>query len=250
MEINIKLNGIRNKNLETLKNSVDSDITTFLQEWYDPKDHVIGHTSGSTGTPKEIRLLKKDMLASARLTNEFFNICPSSNLLLCLSPNYIAGKMMIVRTILSGANLVTVKPSSSPLQNIEEDIDFAAMVPMQVITSLSSPETATKLAHIKQIIIGGAAVSPTLEQQLQQIPTACYGTYGMTETVSHIALRQINGGKRSPYYFALGKVTFEKDERECLIIHAPHLQQQTFVTNDIIQLTDATHFEWLGRQRD
>ena len=154
---------------------------------------------------------------------------------------------MIVRTILSGANLVTVKPSSSPLQNIEEDIDFAAMVPMQVITSLSSPETATKLAHIKQIIIGGAAVSPTLEQQLQQIPTACYGTYGMTETVSHIALRQINGGKRSPYYFALGKVTFEKDERECLIIHAPHLQQQTFVTNDIIQLTDATHFEWLGR---
>jgi len=247
MEINIKLNGIRHKNLETLKNSVDSDITTFLQEWYDPKDHVIGHTSGSTGTPKEIRLLKKDMLASARLTNEFFNICPSSNLLLCLSPNYIAGKMMIVRTILSGANLVTVKPSSSPLQNIEEDIDFAAMVPMQVITSLSSPETATKLAHIKQIIIGGAAVSPTLEQQLQQNPTACYGTYGMTETVSHIALRQINGGKRSPYYFALGKVTFEKDERECLIIHAPHLQQQTFVTNDIIQLTDATHFEWLGR---
>lgn len=247
MEINIKLNGIRHKNLETLKNSVDSDITTFLQEWYDPKDHVIGHTSGSTGTPKEIRLLKKDMLASARLTNEFFNICPSSNLLLCLSPNYIAGKMMIVRTILSGANLVSVKPSSSPLQNIEEDIDFAAMVPMQVITSLSSPETATKLAHIKQIIIGGAAVSPTLEQQLQQNPTACYGTYGMTETVSHIALRQINGGKRSPYYFALGKVTFEKDERECLIIHAPHLQQQTFVTNDIIQLTDATHFEWLGR---
>ena len=245
MEINIKLNGIRHKNLETLKNSVDSDITTFLQEWYDPKDHVIGHTSGSTGTPKEIRLLKKDMLASARLTNEFFNICPSSNLLLCLSPNYIAGKMMIVRTILSGANLVSVKPSSSPLQNIEEDIDFAAMVPMQVITSLSSPETATKLAHIKQIIIGGAAVSPTLEQQLQQNPTACYGTYGMTETVSHIALRQINGGKRSPYYFALGKVTFEKDERECLIIHA--LQQQTFVTNDIIQLTDATHFEWLGR---
>ena len=161
MEINIKLNGIRHKNLETLKKSVDPDITTFLQEWYDPKDHVIGHTSGSTGTPKEIRLLKKDMLASARLTNEFFNICPSSNLLLCLSPNYIAGKMMIVRTILSGANLVTVKPSSSPLQNIEEDIDFAAMVPMQVITSLSSPETATKLAHIKQIIIGGAAVSPT-----------------------------------------------------------------------------------------
>ena len=247
MEINIKLNGIQHKNLETIKNSVDPDIASFLQEWYDPKDYVIGHTSGSTGTPKEIRLLKKDMLASAHLTNEFFNIRSSSNLLLCLSPDYIAGKMMIVRTILSGANLITVKPSSSPLQNITEDIDFAALVPMQVVTSLSSPETARKLAHIKQIIIGGAAVSPMLEQQLQQIPTACYGTYGMTETVSHIALRQINGGKKSPCYFALGNVTFEKDKRECLIIHAPHLQQQTFVTNDIVQLADSTHFEWLGR---
>ena len=247
MKINIRLNGIQHKNLETLKNKVNPDITTFLQEWYDPKDHVIGHTSGSTGIPKEIRLLKKDMLALARLTNEFFNIRPESNLLLCLSPTYIAGKMMIVRTILSGANLITVKPSSSPLQNIAEDIDFAAMVPMQVETSLSTPETASKLAHIKQIIIGGAAVSPILEQQLQQIPTACYGTYGMTETVSHIALRQINGKEKSPYYFALGNVTFEKDERECLIIHAPHLQQQTFITNDIIQLSDTTHFEWLGR---
>ena len=118
MGINIKLNGIRHKNLETLKNSVDPDISSFLQEWYDSHDHVIGHTSGSTGIPKEIRLLKKDMIASARLTNEFFNIRPSSNLLLCLSPKYIAGKMMIVRTILSGANLITVKPSSSPLQNI------------------------------------------------------------------------------------------------------------------------------------
>ena len=247
MEINIKLNGIQHKNLETLKNSVDPDITAFLQEWYNSKDHVIGHTSGSTGTPKEIRLLKKDMLTSAHLTNEFFNIRSSSNLLLCLSPNYIAGKMMIVRTILSGANLITVKPSSSPLQNITEDIDFAALVPMQVITSLSSPGTATKLAHVKQIIIGGAAVSPTLEQQLQQIPTVCHGTYGMTETVSHIALRQINGEKRSPYYFALGGVTFENDERGCLIINTPHLRQQRFVTNDIVRLVDATHFEWIGR---
>ena len=154
---------------------------------------------------------------------------------------------MIVRTILSGADLITIKPTSSPLQNLEDDIDFAAMVPMQVETTLANPETRSRFARIKQVIIGGAAVSPTLEQRLQELPTRCYGTYGMTETVSHIALREINGERKSPAYFALGKVSFSMDKRGCLIINTPHLQQQRFITNDIVQLVDTTHFEWLGR---
>ena len=247
MEVNVKLNGIQYKSLKTLEDSVDSGIISFLQEWYDSKDYVIGHTSGSTGKPKEIRLLKKDMLASARLTNEYFRIDSHSHLLLCLSPVYIAGKMMLVRAMLAGANLITIKPSSSPLSEVEEEIDFAAMVPMQVEATLQTPETLAKFARIKQVIIGGAAVSSSLEKRLQEIQTACFGTYGMTETVSHIALRRINGWNHSSNYFALGKVSFSTDERECLVIHAPHLQQQTFVTNDIVRLVDSTRFEWLGR---
>ncbi|MBS6689909.1 MAG: AMP-binding protein, partial [Sanguibacteroides justesenii] len=157
--MNIRLNGKRYTDLNMLPGNIDPEVIAFLQEWYNEKEEVIGHTSGSTGKPKEIRLLKKDMIASASLTNEYFHIGPQSRLLLCLSPTYIAGKMMIVRTILSGADLITIKPTSSPLQNIEDDIDFAAMVPMQVETTLANPETRSRFARIKQVIIGGAAVS-------------------------------------------------------------------------------------------
>lgn len=247
MDINIRLNGIKYTTLHSLETIPDQEIKTFLQAWYNDLDHVIGHTSGSTGTPKEIRLLKQDMLASAHLTNQYFNIGPTSRLLLCLSPSYIAGKMMIVRAMLSGADLVCVPPSSSPLKEVKQDLDFAAFVPLQVETLLAGPRTTDQLSRVKQIIIGGAVVSPPLERQLQNLPTACYATYGMTETVSHVALRAINGREKSPYYFALGNVRFETDERDCLVIHAPHLQQNTFVTNDIVQLSDSTHFQWLGR---
>ena len=243
----IKINGIRYTTPEALQAIDNPDVVTFLQEWYDDKDHVTGHTSGSTGTPKTIRLSKQDMLASAKITNTYFDIHSESRLLLCLSPSYIAGKMMIVRSILAGADLIVVPPSSSPLKHLEQDIDFAAMVPMQVETCLTTPETAEKFSRIKQVIIGGAALSPVLEERLQQVPTRCYSTYGMTETVSHVALRDINGVKKSPDYFALGDVHFETDERQCLIIHAPHLHQQTFTTNDIVNLVDTTRFEWLGR---
>ena len=146
------------------------DVVSFLTEWFDDREYVVGHTSGSTGTPKKIHLLKSDMEASARLTNEFFGIDTDSVLLLCLSPNYIAGKMMIVRALLAGANLLVVKPSSSPLKEINRSVDFAAMVPMQVQESLSDSVTRNKISYIKQLIIGGAAVSSTLESALSAFP--------------------------------------------------------------------------------
>lgn len=223
------------------------NITAFLREWFNESPFVYGQTSGSTGTPKKIKLLKTDMLASARITNHFFGITPQSTLLLCLSPNYIAGKMMIVRTLLAEAELITVKPSSSPLTDPCKPIDLTAMVPMQVEETLKNPTTTKHLKQSRQLIIGGAPIPPALKKTLQSLPTACFATYGMTETVSHIALQQLNGPKASPAYFALGKVHFETDQRNCLIINTPHLKQQRFVTNDIVRLTDSTHFEWLGR---
>lgn len=221
------------------------DLVSFLTEWFEDREYVIGHTSGSTGAPKEIRLLKSDMEASARLTNEFFGINADSVLLLCLSPNYIAGKMMIVRAIVAGANLLVVRPSSSPLKEIERPIDFAAMVPMQVQETLADPMSRNKFFFVKQLIIGGAAVSPALESALSEMPMRCFATYGMTETVSHIALRELNTDYAG--YTALGDVTFSQDDRMCLCIHAPHLSNACFVTNDIVRLSGKKRFEWLGR---
>ena len=132
-----------------------------------------------------------------------------------------------------------------PLKEINRSVDFAAMVPMQVQESLSDSVTRNKISYIKQLIIGGAAVSSTLESALSAFPIRCFSTYGMTETVSHIALRELNTAYSG--YKALGNITFLQDDRGCLCIHAPHLSNTFFITNDIVRLSGKTSFEWLGR---
>lgn len=227
----------------------EGEVRAFLEEWFDDKSYMIGHTSGSTGVPKEIQLHKEDMRASARLTNAFFKIGSESVLLLCLSVSYIAGKMMIVRALEAGADLWVVKVGSHPLQELQgweahRKIDLAAMVPVQVDESLKEEAEKAQLANVRQLLIGGAPVSDGVEQQLQSLPTRCFATYGMTETVSHVALKELNGGDS---YFALDGVSFSLNERGCLVIRASHLQAQCFVTNDLVELEDSTHFKWLGR---
>ncbi len=222
-----------------------SAVADFLDEWYSPAEFVCGHTSGSTGAPKSVKLLKCDMEASARLTNDFFDLNCNSTLLLCLSPDYIAGKMMLVRAILSGANLLVVPPSSQPLATLDEPIDFAAMVPTQVVETLASAEQAVRLSRIKHLIVGGAPLSPDTEKVLSLLPVITYVTYGMTETVSHVALRRL--GDLTGLYRAMGKITFSTDDRGCLVIHAPHFSTHEFITNDVVQLESSTAFRWVGR---
>ncbi len=220
-------------------------VADFLDEWFSPADFVWGHTSGSTGTPKPLKLSKRDMEESARLTVDFFGITADTTMLLCLSPDYIAGKMMIVRTLLSGADLLVVPPSSRPLATVDEPVDFAAMVPAQVVESLSDDAQRARLARVGALIIGGAPLSPATEARLTQLPVRAYATYGMTETVSHVALRRI--GDATMLYRALGCITFAVDPRDCLVIHTPHFTHKQFVTNDVVELVDERTFRWTGR---
>lgn len=240
----MKINGVFIDLPASLEKVEDRELRAFLKEWYNELSYVVGHTSGSTGVPKEIHLHKSDMKASAAMTNAFFNIGPASDLLLCLSVGYIAGKMMVIRALEAGANLVVRRVSASPLAEEEVKADLAAMVPMQVSETLKNPLSTQRLKQISCLLIGGAPLSCELEERLKSFPVRCYQTYGMTETVSHVALRALNEGKE---YFALGKIRFSVDERQCLVVEAPHLQARKFVTNDVVKLRDDQHFEWLGR---
>ena len=217
----------------------------FLENWLDESDIIHAQTSGSTGVPKKLELKKEQMKASARLTNQFFDLRKEDTVLLCLSTNYIAGKMMIVRAFVGHLHLIAIEPTSYP--PINKPVKFTAMVPMQVEALLNSTEGLATMNYIDKLIIGGSATSALLETKLQNVSTNCYATYGMTETVSHIALRKINGSDSSDEYRALEGVWFEQDERDCLVIHAPHLQAEPFITNDIVKLKNRNCFEWIGR---
>ena len=224
----------------------ERSLLSFLKEWMNDQEYVTGKTSGSTGTPKTIRLSKKAMIASALRTNQFFQLQKGDDVLLCLSADYIAGKMMIVRAIVGGFNLIVVPPSSLP--DWEGTVAFAAMVPLQVQALIATDEGKKQFCSIEKLLIGGSPVSEALEKELCELPVNTYLSYGMTETVSHIALcRMEKNGVKEKIYHALPDVIFSVDDRDCLIINAPYLQQAPFVTNDVVKLHTATSFSWLGR---
>ena len=177
-------------------------IGKFILEWLDGNDIITVKTSGSTGIPKEIKLHKKHVYNSANATVSYFDLKENTKALLCLPSEYIAGKMMLVRAITAGWDLYTTSPEKNPLENIEGNFDFTAMVPYQAFHSLAD------LHKVKKLIVGGGAVSSELEQQLQNVTTNVFATYGMTETISHIAVRPLNGKEKSGVFAALPKVNF------------------------------------------
>jgi o-succinylbenzoate---CoA ligase len=218
-------------------------IHDFLTEWFSEIPFIEARTSGSTGIPKNIQLPKNSMINSARATCSFFGLTESDTALLCLPASYIAGKMMLVRAIACGFNLLVVKPSSNPFLNITARIDFTAITPHQLFESIDT----IRNVDIQKIIVGGSAVSPMLEDKLQTMDCAVYETYGMTETCSHIALRRLNGAQRSDKFTVLDGISIQTDEFGCLVIDAPLLTPDAIVTNDMVKITDSSHFRWLGR---
>ena len=248
---NIQLNGIHynQENLSELhftnepEDSWRNTIYHFLLNWFDDSDSIITHTTGSTGKPKNIRLRKTSMVNSARMTNHFFKLDARSTVLLCMPATYIAGKMMLVRALMSGFNLLIVEPSANPFEKLNQTIDFTAITPYQLFHSVES----LKNGHVRKIIVGGSQVTSKLEQLVSTIPAELYETYGMTETCSHIALRRFNGKEKSEYFTVLNGVEIHQTKRGCLVINAPHLLEYEIQTNDIVEIINQNSFRWLGR---
>ena len=225
---------------DDLIHAVDDTMTKqFLQAWFNEEDVLNVQTSGSTGTPTTIQLLKQHMINSAYASGTYFKLPAQTRALCCLSTSYIAGKMMWVRALTLGWQLDVVTPSNHPLEGTRQVYDFTAMVPVQVQNSLR------KLRQVRTLIVGGAAVSKMLIEQLKMTNTRVYATYGMTETSTHIAIRNLK--LKSTAYQVLPNVTIAVDQRGCLVIYAPHLFNGRIITNDLVKIKSAKSFEWLGR---
>ena len=219
----------------------------FILQWISDEEFIKVKTSGSTGNPKEISISKKSMVASANLTGDFLKLQKGDKALLCLPVDYIAGKMMVVRAFVLGLDLISSESTGNPLKNKNEYFDFAAMASMQVFNILNERSGIEKLNNIKNLIIGGGEINPALKHKLQILKNNTFHTYGMTETITHIALKKINSEDKNARFVALNDVWFEQDKRDCLIIHAPHISNESIITNDIVNLKNKTDFEFIGR---
>lgn len=253
--IKFKLQGKSFSSVEELisfSSEISLEVHLFLKEWFNENIFVEVKTSGSTGVPKLIQLQKKHMVNSAKATAVFFNLKERTSALLCMSPNFIAGKMMLVRALTLGWELDIVEPSSNPLQNSTKNYDFVAMVPLQLANSIN------QFHRIKKLIVGGGVVSNELNEKIQSATTEIYATYGMTETITHIAVKRLNNfngchsklvaeRSRSAHYTILPNIKISTDDRGCLVIDAPLISNEIVITNDLVELISETTFRWLGR---
>lgn len=223
---------------------------SFCHAWLRGQPSFDIQTSGSTGTPKHIQITRMQMQASAHATVQALGLKAGDQALVCLNTAYIAGKMMLVRGLETGMPLMVISPSSTPLQEISEPIDFTALVPLQLKSMLEAarPSYLTQLNAMKAILVGGATVDRSLEILIREkLSAPVFSTYGMTETVSHIALRRLNGAEASDVYEILPGVEVKQDERSCLSVRGAVSNHQWLQTNDVVEFKDDHHFRWLGR---
>lgn len=212
-------------------------VGDFLFDWFDHRSYMEINTSGSTGKPKLIRVEKQAMVNSALATGDFFDLQPGDRVLHCLPAKYVAGKMMFIRGFILGLEIDFVSPSSNPLEFNSEKYDFAAMVPLQAENSLS------KLHQIKKLIVGGIKIAKPLENKLLKVKSKIYETYGMTETITHIAAKPIG----EDAFTVFPNVMLSQDENNCLLIKAPSISSEIIHTNDIVEMVSENQFKWVGR---
>ena len=224
-------------------------LDEFVSDWQSDSPTLLVHTSGSTGKPKPMLVEKRRMEASARITCGFLGLRAGDTALLCMPLDFIAGKMVVVRSLVWGLRLMTVEPSGHPLKGLTESPTFAAMVPMQVYNSLKVEEERRLLRDIKHLIIGGGAVNSDMAEELRGFPNVVWSTYGMTETLSHIALRRLSGAEASEWYEPFDGVGVTTNADGCLVIDAPAVCAQPLVTNDIAEIApDGRRFRIRGRR--
>ena len=249
-QTNVSFSRIRTDREPTELTEYERVAWQFCHDWLSGKERFILHTSGSTGTPKPITLSRQQMAASAAMTGQALGLQAGDRALVNLNVQYIAGIMMLVRGLEMGLVLTILEPSSNPLSHFsaETPFEFQSYVPLQLQTILeNTPAQIPILNSAKAILVGGAPVSQPLEEALQQITAPVFQTYAMTETVSHVALRQLNGADKQDFYQSLEGIWFETDSRGCLVVHATQLNDHPVVTNDVAELLSPTTFRWLGR---
>ncbi|NQV36643.1 MAG: AMP-binding protein [Candidatus Marinimicrobia bacterium] len=223
----------------------EKHVFRFILDWISEDETISLNTSGTTGKRKVLEVEKEKCIRSAEITANRFGLRPGMSCLLCLSVDYIAGKMMVIRALENHWNLILAQPSSNPLSDIRDTIDFTAMVPYQVQTILeSSPE---KLNQINTLLVGGAPVSNQLAEKLQATSCRIYETFGMTETLTHFAVRAVNSPFRSDWFQSLPEVSLGVDQRNCLIASADWFPKFLVRTNDVVEFKAPDRFQWLGR---
>lgn len=232
---------------QTSSRGFEGEVLAFAAEWFNPSPTLTVQTSGSTGNPKPMEVRKQQMRNSARMTLAFLNLQEGDEALLAMPVRYIAGKMMVVRAIVGKLHLYTETPSACPLTHENKSFSFVALTPMQVFSILQNDIQKRRLQNVLHLLIGGGAIDSDLQKKLHSFPHAVWSSYGMTETLSHIALRRINGSNATEWYQPLPNIRVSTSTKGTLQIDAPMLHEGSLITNDCVEWNEIGQFRIIGR---
>jgi len=231
------------RQMQHFEDTKNGKILRFCSDYLNQTQEFIFYTSGSTGIPKAISVNRKQIQASIAATAQFFGLKKGQKALVCLNTDFVAGKMMLLRGLELGLELFVGSPSANPLENVFQEMDFAAFVPLQLQGVLE--KNIEKINLLKCLILGGASVSDALLLQIQALQTPIFQTYGMTETLSHIAVRRLN--PYEDFYTVLPTVQVRLNEKNCLEICGQVCNNEWIVTNDLVEIKDGKRLKFLGR---
>lgn len=220
----------------------------LLRSWIDGQQEFTFHTSGSTGAPRPIAFSRSQLESSAKLSINALGLKAGMKSLACLDPRFVAGAMMIIRSAVAGMDLILRRPSSNPLLELREEVDFAALVPLQLSAAIL--ECPAKITSIAVVIVGGAGIPESILAPLDSYTNRLYATYGMTETLTHVALRKLNNPGKQDSFYLLPGISASSDERKCLVLNAPHLGPLPISTNDLVEWNKDGSFRVIGRYDD
>jgi O-succinylbenzoic acid--CoA ligase len=220
------------------------EVLNCLQKWFN-ETPVCFVTSGTTGTAKTFCFEHWQVKASAKASTKAFGLSKQSKFLLCMQTQFVGAAMLVYRAAFLDAELHILPSSKNPLQDLplNHNYQFVSLVPYQLSHILACAESIEKLKAFDTILIGGAALSTAHVQAIQSLQLNAFHSYGMTETLSHIALQII---AVETTFTCLPGVKIHLNEAQCLTIETPW-NTEPIVTNDLAKINQDGSFEIHGR---
>ncbi|OYU67027.1 MAG: hypothetical protein CFE22_05995 [Cytophagaceae bacterium BCCC1] len=226
----------------------------ILDDWNFGKTAFEIKTSGSTGIPKTIHLKRELIEASIEMTKKAFDLDDGHLFFCCLNIENIAGLMMLLRSQRLKGELMLVEPSADPLEKLG-NLDYLfsdnrgrnvfAFVPLQLQKLLENEKYIQILKTAKTILVGGAALNTELKAKIADLYLPVFETYGMTETISHIAIKNIRLDEDT--FNTLEGVEIKLNDAGCLMIKSPTTDFEWITTNDIVEIIENKTFKLIGR---
>lgn len=222
-------------------------VETLISAWHNNASHFTLTTSGSTGLPKQIELEKKVLIWSAEATKMSLDL-DSERIFCCLPVQKTGGFMQLIRALYFDWDIHFINASSHPFKDVNlVNYSLTSLTPSQLLNVL---KIGNQLSQFRNVLIGGAPIPKETSELLMQWnkknpQTTFWETYGMTETASHVALKNLSRGET---HFKPQKGVELIENEGKLNVRIPDLDL-SLQTNDLVKL-DANRFEVIGRSNN